>query len=93
MAQLYERARAAPLAVAAVARRLHHLAAQRAQMPSEVAKSLGEAEHYTVKNDRPAKPSEACQLVAELVRLRSRCYGASRTQGEQGQEELRHHGA
>jgi hypothetical protein len=75
VAQLYERARAAPLVVEAVARRLRQLARSSAERPAVVEELLEKAEDYTRKEERPASPSAAIRLVRELIQLRKRIYG------------------
>jgi hypothetical protein len=77
VAQLYERARAAPLAVEAVARRLRQLAraSASAERPPAVDALLERAAEYTKSADRPAAPSAATHLVQELIQLRKRIYG------------------
>jgi hypothetical protein len=78
MAQLYERARAAPLAVGAVVSRVRQLAAQRGQLPPEMAAALAKAQDYAAHRDRPTKPTEACRLVTNLIGARKHSYGAAR---------------
>jgi hypothetical protein len=75
VAQLYQRARAAPLAVEAVARRVRLLAAHRGHLASETEQVIQEAQQYVAKGSRPAKPTEACRLITELVRQRKQWYG------------------
>jgi hypothetical protein len=75
VAQLYERARAAPLVVEAVARRLRQVARSSAESPPAVAALLGSAEDYARAQDRPAAPTAAIELVRDLIRLRKRIYG------------------
>lgn len=77
VAQLYERARAAPLVVEAVARRNRQLARSAVeQRPSSVESSLLErADLYTQSADRPANPAAAIYLVRELIQLRKENYG------------------
>jgi hypothetical protein len=79
VAHLNERARAAPLAVAAVLERLRHLAGQRGHFPPEGMAAMESAEEYLRKGDRPARPTEACRLVADLVRLRKQWQGLGQT--------------
>jgi hypothetical protein len=76
VAQLYERARAAPLVVEAVARRLRQLARSSAAHPPAVDSLLQSAEHYLKEKDRPTTPNRAIQLVTELIQLRKRFYGS-----------------
>jgi len=75
VAQLYERARAAPLVVEAVARRLRQLSRSRAEHPSSVEELLQRAENYTQAGERPASPIAAIYLVQQLIQLRKRIYG------------------
>jgi hypothetical protein len=75
VAQLYERARAAPLVVEAVARRLRQLSRSSAEHPPSVEVLLRTAENYTKSDDRPASPTAAIHLVRELIQLRKRIYG------------------
>ena len=75
MAQLYERARAAPLVVEAVARRLRQVARSRAEQPSSVDALLQSAENYMNTTNRPVSPIAATHLVNELNQLRKRIYG------------------
>ena len=75
VAQLYERARAAPLVVEAVARRLRQLSRSSAEHPPSVEVLLRSAEDYTKAEERPASPTAAIHLVNELIQLRKRIYG------------------
>jgi hypothetical protein len=75
VAQLYERARAAPLVVDAVARRLRQVSRASAEHPPAVDALLQTAEDYTRAGERPASPHSAIDLVRELVQLRKRIYG------------------
>jgi hypothetical protein len=75
VAQLYERARAAPLVVDAVARRLRQVSRSSAERPPAVDAMLQTAEDYTHSAERPASPVAAIDLVRELVQLRKRIYG------------------
>jgi hypothetical protein len=75
VAQLYERARAAPLVVAAVARRLRQLSRSSAQHSSSLDALLRRAEEYSTTEDRPASPTAAIHLVNQLIQLRKRVYG------------------
>jgi hypothetical protein len=75
VAQLYERARAAPLVVEAVARRLRQLARASAEHPPAVEALLHSAFDYTKGEERPASPVAATRLVKELIQLRKRIYG------------------
>jgi hypothetical protein len=75
VAQLYERARVAPLVVEAVARRLRQISRSAADQPPAVTALLHEAETYVKVGDRPASPAAAAILVNELIQLRKRIYG------------------
>jgi hypothetical protein len=76
VAQLYERARAAPLVVEAVARRVRQVARSAAERPASVdAALLQRADDYTKTALRPAYPKDAIHLVRELIQLRKRIYG------------------
>jgi hypothetical protein len=75
VAQLYERARAAPLVVEAVARRLRQLSRSAAQSPPAVDALLEAAQDYVKKEDRPAAPREAINLVEQLIQIRKKIYG------------------
>jgi hypothetical protein len=76
VAQLYERARAAPLVVEAVARRGRQIArsAGKPPLPDESA-LFDRADRYTSTAERPAFPATAIGLVRELIQLRKRIYG------------------
>ncbi len=75
VAQLYERARAAPLVVDAVARRLRQVSRSSAEHPPAVDALLQTAEDYVRTGERPAAPAAALDLVRKLVQLRKRIYG------------------
>jgi len=75
VAELYRRAQAAPLAVAAVANRLRLLSRQRGHEAEDVAERLAEADRYVQSGERPAQPTAACRLVRELIQLRKQRYG------------------
>jgi hypothetical protein len=75
VAQLYDRARAAPLVVEAVARRLRQLSRTSAEHSPAVDVQLQSAENYVKAKDRPASPTAAINLVTELIQLRKRIYG------------------
>jgi hypothetical protein len=78
VAQLNERARAAPLAVEAVAGRLRQLAKSSFEHDAAVDAVLREADAYVKAGRRPASPRDAISLVTELVQLRKRLYGSRR---------------
>ena len=75
VADLYRRAHAAPLAVAAVAGRLRFLGHQRGEVGRDIAEALAEADRYVQRAPRPAHPTTACQLVREMIQLRKKRYG------------------
>jgi hypothetical protein len=76
VAYMNQRARAAPLAVEAVLRRLRYLAAQRGRSTPELQSAFLQAQAFARSDARPAKPSAACSLVRKLLRLREQLYGA-----------------
>ncbi len=75
VAALYERARAAPLVVEAAARRLRQLSRASTECPPSVEALLQTAEDYVKKEERPAFPTTAIDLVNQLIQLRKRVYG------------------
>ena len=75
VAALYERARAAPLVVDAVARRLRQLSRSSPDCPASVDEMLETAEQYVKKAERPAFPTTAIDLVNQLIQLRKKVYG------------------
>jgi hypothetical protein len=75
VAQLYERARAAPLVVEAVARRLRQLSRSGAECPASVTALLQTAADYVKQEERPASPAAAIGLVKQLIQLRKKIYG------------------
>jgi hypothetical protein len=75
VAQLYERARAAPLVVEAVARRLRQLSRSAAQSLPEVDALLQTADDYVKKAERPVSPTAGIVLVKQLIQLRKKIYG------------------
>lgn len=76
VAQLHERARAAPLAVEAVVRRLRRLSRSGERSSAEAEKLLSRAEDYVARGQRPAAPGAARQLVTQLIRMRKQLYGS-----------------
>lgn len=76
VAQLHERARAAPLVVEAVARRCRQLSRRSAELPATAEPLLQRAESYSGLDDRPAIPLKARSLVNELIRFRKTVYGS-----------------
>jgi hypothetical protein len=75
VAQLYERARAAPLVVEAAARRLRQLSRAATECPPSVEALLEAADDYVKKQERPAFPTAAIDLVNHLIQLRKKFYG------------------
>jgi hypothetical protein len=75
VAQLYERARAAPLVVEAVARRLRQISRSSAECPPAVGALIESAQDYAKREERPATPSAAMDLVKKLIQLRKSIYG------------------
>ena len=75
VAALYERARAAPLVVEGVARRLRQLSRSSQDCPPSVDAILETAENYVKKAERPAFPTAAIDLVNQLIQIRKKVYG------------------
>jgi hypothetical protein len=76
VAQLYQRAQAAPLVVEAVARRVRQVARSSAERRSSVDNAMmSKADAYAQSADRPASPRTGVQLVQELIQYRKRTYG------------------
>lgn len=75
VAQIHERARAAPLAVEAVAARLRQLVRSASGSDPAAEALLEEADAYVESGRRPSSPREAVRLVTRLVQLRKRLYG------------------
>ncbi len=76
VAQLYQRARAAPLVVEAVARRVRQVSRYATESPPDVAEALRQSEQYSQNNDRPTSPSSAMRMVERLIQLRKEHYGS-----------------
>jgi hypothetical protein len=76
VAQLYERARAAPLVVEAVARRLRQVARNPADPPPEVVSAIRTADAYAGGAQRPASADAPIRLVRHLIQLRKGNYGS-----------------
>ncbi len=76
VAQLHARARAAPLAVEAVARRFRHLLRGPAEPATPAADLLRSSENYVTEGTRPPQPTRAMKLVNDLIRLRKQLYGS-----------------
>jgi hypothetical protein len=77
VAQLNERARAAPLALTAIVDRMQNLAARRGQQPAEAEQAVAAAAQYVGRGERPAQPAQAIALAAQLIRLRKKWHGVS----------------
>ncbi|WP_165075807.1 DUF4350 domain-containing protein [Paludisphaera rhizosphaerae] len=75
VAQIHERARAAPIAVEAVAARLRQLVRSSSGGDPAAEALLKEADAYVESGRRPSSPHEAVRLVTRLVQLRKRLYG------------------
>jgi hypothetical protein len=75
VAQLYERARAVPLVVEAVARRLRQLSRSTAGDSPSLDALMQRAEDSIKEGERPTSPAAAIQLVNSLIQLRKQIYG------------------
>ena len=75
VAGIYERARAAPLVVLAVARRLRQVSRSSVENSPEVLALLETAQEYVDRAERPAAPTVAIGLVKQLIQVRKRNYG------------------
>jgi hypothetical protein len=75
VAQLYERARAAPLVVEAVARRLRQVSRSSAERSPAVEALLKRAEIHSAAVERPSSPVASIHLVRDLIQLRKQIYG------------------
>lgn len=80
LAGLYERARAAPLMVEAVAHRLRTAARRRSRMSAALDRALERATEYRATAPRERVPREALRLMRELTRLRREVLGSQRTE-------------
>jgi hypothetical protein len=76
VAGLHERARAAPLVVEAVARRLRHLSRGAAEFPEAAAEVLRRAEGHAAAGGRPVRPTADIDLVVQLLQVRKQLYGS-----------------
>jgi hypothetical protein len=76
VAYLYQRARAAPLAVQAVERRFRQIAKLRGRLTPDAELLQREMERYATSESRPQEPIEACELVSALVSMRKKLYGS-----------------
>ncbi len=73
---LNQRARAAPLAVESIARRLRSIGLKRGQLNAEMNEVLLQADRVAASAERPANPSEICALVRRMIALRKKLYGS-----------------
>ncbi len=73
---LNERARAAPLAVESIVRRLRSVGLKRGHLSAEMAELLQQADRVAASAERPAKPTEICALVRRMIALRKKLYGS-----------------
>jgi hypothetical protein len=73
---LNERARAAPLAVESVLRRVRAIGARRGHSGVEMDELLFQAERFIATGARPANPSEVCGFVRRIIALRKKLYGS-----------------
>jgi hypothetical protein len=72
---LNQRARAAPLAVESVVRRLRTIGLRRGHSNAEMDELLRQADRFAASDARPARPSEVCTLVRKMIALRKKLYG------------------
>jgi hypothetical protein len=72
---LNQRARAAPLAVESIVRRIRAISARRGHENPEMQELLRRGEHFVASGARPANPSEVCTLARKLIGLRKKLYG------------------
>jgi hypothetical protein len=82
MAGIYERARGAPLMVEAVAARTAQLARRRGlgEQPA-IAAGCARAARYAGGGEREKVPTEAMEIIAELLSARREALGAQRSEG------------
>ncbi len=76
VAQLYDRARAAPLVVEAAARRLRQLERATVEPPVAVREVLQKADALVAAGERPRIPRAAIHLVKQLIQTRKQYYGS-----------------
>lgn len=72
---LNQRARAAPLALESIVRRIRALSLRRGHSTAEMQQLLGEGERFVASGARPANPSTVCTLARKLIALRKKLYG------------------
>jgi hypothetical protein len=72
---LNQRARAAPLAVESIVRRIRSIDRRRGKTNSELQELLRQGERFIASGLRPANPSQATALVRKLVAQRKKLYG------------------
>jgi hypothetical protein len=73
---LNQRARAAPLAVESIVRRLRAIALRRGRSNAEMEELLSQAERFAASGARPANPGEICGLARRLIAMRKKLYGS-----------------
>ena len=76
MAYLYQRARAAPLAVRAVVHRLRFLEQHRGRSDDELHRMIQTAEQEAAGDERPKNPSHLVRLTSKLIRRGRDVYGS-----------------
>jgi hypothetical protein len=72
---LNQRARAAPLAVESIVRRIRAVSLRRGHLNPDIQELLREAERFIASGARPANPSAVCALARKLIALRKKLYG------------------
>ena len=72
---LNQRARAAPLAVESIARRIRAVSLRRGHLHPDMQALLREGEQFVASGARPANPSAVCTLARKLIALRKNLYG------------------
>jgi hypothetical protein len=75
VAQLHERARAAPLVVEAVAGRLRSIAGPRPEWPDSAREQLNRADQYVALGNREKTPGLGMELATQLIQTRKERYG------------------
>jgi hypothetical protein len=73
---LNQRARAAPLAVESIVRRIRSISRRRGTTNAELQELLPQGERFVASGARPANPAQACALVRQLVAQRKKLYGS-----------------
>ncbi len=72
---LNQRARAAPLAMESIVRRIRAISLRRGHQHPELQELLREGERFVESGDRPANPATVCTLARKLIALRKKLYG------------------